>query len=55
MLTAIMLLTAGILLALGATLCALAKSGPQETLGGVIVMLGVLSGLLAGLTWLAGI
>lgn len=35
MITAIMLLIAGCLLALGTTLCSFAKSGPQETLGGV--------------------
>lgn len=55
MLTAILLLTTGCLLVLGATLCGFSKSGPQETLGGVIIMMGVLAGLVSGLTWWAGL
>lgn len=55
MLTAILLLIAGGLLVLGSTLCAYSKSGPQETLGGVLIMFGVLAGLVSGLTWWAGL
>jgi hypothetical protein len=55
MLTAIVLLIAGCLLVTGATLCSFAKSGPQETLGGVIIMVGMLAGMVAGLCWWAGL
>lgn len=50
MLSAILLTIAAVLVAIGATLCAFAKSGEQETLGGVIVMFGVLALLLGGVS-----
>lgn len=40
MLAAFLLTIAGVLLLLGATLASFAKSGEQETLGGVIIMIG---------------
>lgn len=55
MLAAIMLLITGCLLVIGATLCSFSKSGPQETLGGVIIMVGILAGMAASLCWWAGL
>jgi hypothetical protein len=55
MLAAIMLLIASGLLATGGALCGFAKSGPQETLGGVIIMVGIIAGMIAGLCWWAGL
>ena len=55
MLAAIALLTAGCLLVLGALLCSFARAGVQETLGGVIIMIGVLAGMVGGLCWWAGL
>ena len=55
MLAAILLLTTGCLLVLGATLCSFAKSGPQETLGGVMMMVSILAALLGGLCWGLGL
>jgi hypothetical protein len=55
MLAAIMLLVAVCLIAAGATLLGFATSGPQETLGGVILMVGILSGMAGGLAWWAGL
>jgi hypothetical protein len=55
MLTAFSLLITGCLLVIGATLFSFAKSGPQETLGGVIIMVGILAGMAAGLCWWAGL
>ena len=55
MLTAIMLLIAGCLLAPGATLVAMSKSGPQDTIGGMMLMLGTIAAIIAGLAWWAGL
>jgi len=55
MLAATLLLIAAVLLALGATLCGYAKSGEQETLGGVMMMVSILAALLGGLCWGLGL
>lgn len=55
MLTAIMLLIAGCLLAPGATFVAMSKSGPQDTVGGMMIVLGTIAAMIAGLAWKAGI
>ena len=55
MLVTILVLIGLVLLALGATLFAFSKSGEQGTLGGVIIMLGVLAAFVGGLCWWAGV
>ena len=55
MLMGISLLIAGCLLVPGSLLCAFSNSGPQETLGGVLVMTGILCVMVAGLCWWAGL
>lgn len=55
MLTAILLLVTGCLLVLGSLLCSYAKSGPQETLGGAMIMVGILAGMVGTLCWWAGL
>lgn len=55
MIAAVLLILAGVLIVLGALLCGFSKSGPQETLGGVIMMAGILAAMVGGLCWWAGL
>jgi len=51
----IVFMICGGVLFLGALLHALAKSGPQQTLGGVIAGVGLLAATAAGLLWSIGL
>lgn len=44
-----------VIVVMGALLCAFAKSGPQETLGGVILSVGLLGLMAGGLLWSFGL
>lgn len=55
MLFAILLIIAGALIFCGALLFGFARSGPQETLGGVIISIGILAVAFAGLLWSIGL
>ena len=50
-----LLIIAGVVLALGALLYGCARSGPQQTLGGVIVTVGILAAMFGGLFWSIGL
>lgn len=54
MIAVTLLLIAAALLSAGATLSSFARSGPQETLGGVLICFGVLAGVIGGLLWSLG-
>jgi hypothetical protein len=51
----ILLIMAGAMLIAGALLYGLAKSGPQQTLGGVIISVGILAVAFGGLLWSIGL
>lgn len=55
MLTDGLLIIAGVLLFFGALLFGLARSGPQETLGGILVTFGIVAAAIAGIAWNLGI
>lgn len=55
MLTDVLLILAGALLFCGALRYGLARSGPQETLGGLMVTFGIVAVALAGIVWKLGL
>lgn len=55
MLVTILVLIGLVLLALGATLYAFSKSGEQEIIGGVLIMVGIIAAMVGGLCWWAGL
>ena len=55
MISDVLLLGAGGHVFAGALLYGLAKSGPQQTLGGIIVGVGFLAAALGGLLWIIGL
>lgn len=51
----IVFIICGVVLFLGALLYGLARSGPQQTLGGVVISFGLLAVMAGGLLWSIGL
>jgi hypothetical protein len=51
----IILIISGAILFAGSLLYGLARSGPQQTLGGVMVVAGLIAALTGGLFWSIGL